>query len=58
MLHCAVGAGLGLEAASIVEVQQALRCGCPPHKVMFDRWVRDYCDKIITPAMIIIITAI
>ncbi|DBA03615.1 TPA: hypothetical protein N0F65_006794 [Lagenidium giganteum] len=27
---------VGLECASIVEVQHALRLGCPPHKIVFD----------------------
>jgi len=31
-----VRAGFGLEAASLNEVKQALRCGCAPHKVVFD----------------------
>jgi len=36
VLHVAVTCGLGLEAASIVEVKQALRCGCIASKIMFD----------------------
>lgn len=36
VLHVAISCGLGLEAASIVEVQQALRCGCIASKIMFD----------------------
>lgn len=36
ILHIAISCGLGLEAASIVEVKQALRCGCIASKVMFD----------------------
>lgn len=36
ILHVAISCGLGLEAASIVEVKQALRCGCLASKIMFD----------------------
>ena len=36
VLHMAVQSGLGLEAASYVEMVQALRCGCPANKVVFD----------------------
>ena len=35
ILHRAVTSGLGLECASIMEVKQAIRCGCPPEKVVF-----------------------
>jgi hypothetical protein len=37
--HVVAHHGLGLETASIMEVKQALRCGCAPNKVMFDRCV-------------------
>jgi diaminopimelate decarboxylase len=36
ILHRCINNGLGLECASIVEVQQALRCGCPPNRIVFD----------------------
>eukprot|EP00596_Hydrurales_sp_CCMP1899_P009885 CAMPEP_0119053314 /NCGR_PEP_ID=MMETSP1177-20130426/74352_1 /TAXON_ID=2985 /ORGANISM="Ochromonas sp, Strain CCMP1899" /LENGTH=588 /DNA_ID=CAMNT_0007033237 /DNA_START=507 /DNA_END=2274 /DNA_ORIENTATION=- len=36
VLHSAVQEGLGLECASIMEVKQALRCGCDSSKVVFD----------------------
>jgi hypothetical protein len=39
VLHLAVRSGLGLEAASIGEVKHGLRCGCEPHKIVFDRCV-------------------
>ena len=35
ILHRAIQANLGLECASIMEVKQALRCGCLPEKVLF-----------------------
>jgi len=35
--HVVAQHGLGLETASIMEVKQALRCGCAPNKIMFDR---------------------
>lgn len=34
--HVAVSNGLGLECASLQEVIQALRCGCPANTIMFD----------------------
>lgn len=36
ILYTAVQRGLGLECASLMEVKQALRCGCEPSKVIFD----------------------
>eukprot|EP01038_Epipyxis_sp_PR26KG_P008732 gene8732-11798_t len=36
ILHLAVEAGLGLEAASINEVKHAMDCGCDPVNIMFD----------------------
>ena len=37
ILHRALRNGLGLECASLLEVKQALRCGCDPRLVVFDR---------------------
>jgi len=36
ILHTALRAGLGMEAASWGEVTQALRCGCPPDRIVYD----------------------
>jgi diaminopimelate decarboxylase len=36
LLHRAVKSGLGLEAASMVELKLALQSGCEPSKIMFD----------------------
>jgi diaminopimelate decarboxylase len=36
ILHRAISRGFGLETASIGEVMQAMRCGCPSEKIIFD----------------------
>lgn len=36
VLRCAVGAGAGLEAASLEEVWLAQAAGCPPSRIIFD----------------------
>lgn len=46
ILHRAVECGLGLEAASLVEVQLALQSGCHPQKIMFDSPCKSY-DEIV-----------
>lgn len=36
IIHKAVQAGLGIETASLAELRQALRCGSPANRVVFD----------------------
>lgn len=36
ILHTLIGAGLGMETASLMEVRQALRCGAKPGTIVFD----------------------
>jgi len=42
ILQAAIHAGLGLEAASILEVENALLHGCPPEKIVFDSPAKTY----------------
>ncbi|GAB5036217.1 diaminopimelate decarboxylase [Nannochloropsis oceanica] len=42
ILQAAIRAGLGLEAASILEVESALFHGCPPEKIVFDSPAKTY----------------
>jgi len=42
ILQAAIQAGLGLEAASILEVENALLHGCPPGKIVFDSPAKTY----------------
>ncbi len=42
ILQAAIQAGLGLEAASILEVGNALLHGCPPEKIVFDSPAKTY----------------
>lgn len=34
--HCVSHIGLGLEAASLIEIKQALRCGAAPNNIVYD----------------------
>lgn len=36
IIHFLISRGLGLEAASVNEVKQGLRCGCPAEKIVYD----------------------
>ena len=42
IVHRFVTGGLGMECASIVEVEHCLNCGCPPNKIIFDSPAKTY----------------